>query len=134
MNKKLHIRLMNRDELLASYNNNKWKLEAKGCLAFLRAVDQLRKVPDFSQYSLPEEKDHVSLMIKEFLLRLRGEWELPYKEEELCHCRQIATEFVDQAIVAGNHDLQSIGKQCQAGITCGSCKPDIEDLLKYRLS
>ena len=40
---------------------------------------------DPAKWTLPEGNSHHELMIREFVLRLRGEWDYPYKDEEICH-------------------------------------------------
>lgn len=77
--------------------------------------------------------DHVSILIRELILRARGSFDLPYKDVELCHCRAVPTEVVDRAIISGCHSVQSVARTTSAGTSCGTCKPDTESLIVYRL-
>lgn len=131
----IRIALENRDEILFDLQEDgSYTLQAKGCWDLLTRVQKIRDYKNIDQIPLPLENDHVSMILREVILRAQNKWESPYPDEELCHCRFVATKKVEQAILAGAHDLASIGRACSAGITCGSCKPDIEALLKSRLS
>jgi bacterioferritin-associated ferredoxin len=47
----------------------------------------------------------------------------------VCHCRALTDREIGEAIAAGARDLDEIGRQCGAGITCGGCCPLLEELL-----
>jgi bacterioferritin-associated ferredoxin len=89
---------------------------------------------DFSKLPLPEGSHHSAMLVREVLLRLRGEWEFPYKEEELCHCRNVATSKVDAAIMAGTFNVSEIGEKTMAGTACGTCRPVTQMIIDYRLN
>lgn len=76
---------------------------------------------------------HSQMLLRELILKLKSQWNPPYKEEELCHCRQISTQKVDQSILRGCHSVSQISEKTSAGTSCGTCRPDIEKLLNYRL-
>ncbi len=120
--------------------------KASGCAEFLAAFDEFKT----QIFKLPREKrtlagseefdalvsggvDHVSILIREFVLKARGGFTLPYLEAELCHCRAVPTEVVDRAIIGGCHSVQSVAQVTSAGTSCGTCKPDTENLIAYRL-
>jgi NAD(P)H-nitrite reductase large subunit len=131
----IRISLENRDEIqFEIQENGTYTLQVKGCWDLLQQAKTLRAHKTIEEIPVPTGNDHVSMMLREALLRAKNKWALPYQDEELCHCRFVPTKKVEQAIVAGAHDLASVGRACSAGITCGSCKPDIEALLEYRLS
>lgn len=121
-------------------------VNASGCSAFLSAIEEFRS----KLMALPEAKrvlrgssdfdllvpggiDHVSVLIREIILRARENFELPYKDAELCHCRAVPTDVVDRAIISGCHTIQSVARMTSAGTSCGTCKPDTESLIAYRL-
>ena len=119
---------------------------ASGCSAFLQALDAfkegilrlsvekrlLRGSTDFDLL-IPSGVDHVSILIREFVLRARDGFSLPYRDQELCHCRAVPTDVVDRAIIGGCHSVQSVARMTSAGTSCGTCKPDTESLIAYRL-
>lgn len=77
---------------------------------------------------------HVAILMRELILKARGEWNFPYKDEELCHCRAVATAIVDQAVTTGGcRTVSEVSRETSAGTSCGTCRPDIESILSYRL-
>lgn len=120
--------------------------KASGCLAFLSVLEdfktkvlalpsaqrRLKGSAEFDQL-VPQGADHVSILIRELVLKARDEFVLPYRDEELCHCRAVRTDVVDRAIVGGCHSVQSVARMTSAGTSCGTCKPDTESLIAYRL-
>ncbi len=111
------------------------QLIAKGSLQFLEEASAFRAqltgaLPDVD---LPEGKTTGQLLLKEALLRLRDQWQPPYTEEELCHCRAILTKKVDQAILIGAHDPETVSDRTSASTACGTCRPDVEAMIQYRL-
>jgi bacterioferritin-associated ferredoxin len=126
----LHFYLKLRgDEIMAS------NLRAVGCPALLSLVKALRTNlhGSLKNVALPEGNSHAVLLIREVLLKARGEWKLPYEDVELCHCRAVPTVKVDGAIVTGAHTVLQVSARTSAGTSCGTCKPDIESLIHYRL-
>ncbi len=77
--------------------------------------------------------DHVSILLRELVLKVQNQFQLPYQEQELCHCRAISTEFVDRAVVGGCHTTVAVARSTSAGTSCGTCKTDTEKLIQYRL-
>jgi len=108
-------------------------VSGKGCYSFLEKLSELRSHigQDLKTLALPNGSDHISLIIKEALLKARQEWAPPYQEEELCHCRKVNTEAVMAAIKAGYHHVEEIADQTQAGTSCGNCRVDSEALIHY---
>ena len=74
----------------------------------------------------------LTLILSEMILKLRGEWNFPYADEELCHCRSIATQTVDQAIIAGAHSPEVVTRQTSASTACGTCRPTVQKIIEYR--
>jgi bacterioferritin-associated ferredoxin len=110
-------------------------LTGVGCRHFLNSLAELRaQLRGFLRsVPLPSGDDHVALLLKEVLLKARGEWAPPFTEDEICHCREVSTEKVSAAIVGGCHTASDVGRITSAGTSCGSCRPDIENLIAYRL-
>ncbi len=110
------------------------KLRALGCPEVLSLCSEWRgKLKgDAKSWPLPQGTSHSEILLREAILKARGEWELPYKDSELCHCRVIATQKVDAAIVTGAHTVNEVSRRTSAGTSCGTCQPDIKKLIAYR--
>jgi bacterioferritin-associated ferredoxin len=89
---------------------------------------------DFSKLPLPEGDHHSAMLVREVILKVRNEWAFPYKEDELCHCRNVATKIVDACIMAGTFNVSEIGEKTMAGTACGTCRPVSQMLIDYRLN
>jgi bacterioferritin-associated ferredoxin len=107
-----------------------------GCYEMMEMMQKMRRHfgLDVNQWPLPEAHDHGSLLLKEVILKLRGQWNYPYEAAELCHCRSVATETVDQAIIAGAHTTEAISRQTSASTSCGTCRPDVQKIIDFRLT
>ncbi len=103
--------------------------------AFLRALCDLRArlTGSWREVPLPTGNHPGALLLRELLLKARGEWRFPYEDEELCHCRAVPTAVVDQAICRGAHTPQKVSSMTSASTACGTCRPDVEAIIKYRL-
>ena len=110
--------------------------EMSGCSGFERAartlVEQINR--DKNWPTAWVGADHAAILLRELVLRAEGRFQLPYREPELCHCRAVPTEVVDRAIVSGCHSIESVARCTSAGTSCGTCKPDTEKLIAYRLN
>jgi NAD(P)H-nitrite reductase large subunit len=84
--------------------------------------------------ALPEGQTGPELMLKELILKARGEWTFPYEDPELCHCRAIPTAIVDQAIISGAHQPEIVSRWTSASTSCGTCRRDVISILNYRLN
>ncbi len=111
------------------------KVSLMGCSEFMDMMQKMRKHfgADIRQWPIPDAQDHSSLLLKEMILKLRGEWVFPYQEDELCHCRSIPTHVVDQAIIAGAHSPEVVTRQTSASTACGTCRPNVQKMIDYRL-
>jgi bacterioferritin-associated ferredoxin len=86
-----------------------------------------------SDVQLPMGNSTPELMFRELILRARGEWSFPFCEAELCHCRAVPLKVVDAAILSGAHTTREVSRDTSASTACGTCRPDVEAILKYRL-
>lgn len=82
---------------------------------------------------IPSGTTGPELMLKELILKARGEWSYPYQDVELCHCRAVPTEVVDQAIMRGAHTPEIVSRWTSASTACGTCRKDVTAILNYRL-
>ncbi len=114
-------------------------ISAVGCLDFLKALAVLKQNTPGNLQGLMERLlnqthvEHVDILMRELVLKLKNEWVFPYAEAELCHCRAISTEKVDQAVVYGARTVMAVNRLTSAGTACGTCRPDIEKILSYRV-
>lgn len=111
------------------------EVHSTGCLAFLELSQEMKTklVGTISQLQPPQGKDHPALIWREMILKMKGEWVDPYKDDELCHCRKIPTLKVDRAIVYGAHTIEEVRQQTSANTGCGTCRPDVLSLIENRL-
>ncbi|MBX2986656.1 MAG: (2Fe-2S)-binding protein [Bdellovibrionaceae bacterium] len=127
--------LHGRDLLEATLENGTCRLRLIGCEALLQQVRALRERhgDDPQSWALPAGSGHTDMLIRELILKRRGEWDFPYKDAEICHCRLVATVIVDQAIVTGAHTPEVVSRWTSASTSCGTCRPDVEKIIAYRL-
>src|SRR5690349_12642395 len=81
----------------------------------------------------PSGNSGPELMLRELILKAKGEWKFPYQEAELCHCRAVPLEVVDQAIMHGAHTPEIVSRWTSASTACGTCRKDVTAILNYRL-
>ena len=136
----LSVSLPGRDELhldLTVLNGeiSNAKLTGRGCPEFLKLMQTWRPKLNgsLSAVEIPPGHSHSEILLREALLKAKGEWAFPYTDEELCHCRAIATSKVDAAIIGGCRSVRAIARETSAGTSCGSCRPDTEAIINYRL-
>lgn len=107
----------------------------RGCSAMMDLMQGMRK--NFgvnpAKWPIPEGHSHAEMLLRELVLKLRGEWFLAYKEDEVCHCRKVSTEIVDRAILAGAHTPQVVSRQTSASTACGTCRPNVQKMIDHRL-
>lgn len=112
------------------------KVSMVGCTEFMSLMHKMKHDfgNDLSKWPLPESNDHAAIMIREMVLKLRGEWKFPYEEDEVCHCRTVSTHVIDQAIIAGAHTPEVVTRQTSASTACGTCRPEVQKIINYRLN
>lgn len=115
---------------------NNVTMNCVGCLDFLEFSQDMKKQLQGSVKDLkpPQQNDHSSMIWREVILQIQEQWDLPVKQEELCHCRKVSTKRVDRSIVYGAHNMEEIRKRTSANTGCGTCKQDVEDLIHYRMA
>jgi NAD(P)H-nitrite reductase large subunit len=50
----------------------------------------------------------------------------------ICNCHQVSETALVEAIEAGADSVAALGQTTKAGTGCGSCKGELEELLKAR--
>ncbi len=56
------------------------------------------------------------------------------KADIICHCQEITYETILEAIHNGANTVEVIGDITEAGITCGSCIEELEEILEEELN
>lgn len=138
MEKEIHVELPGRDTLHArlTESGDILDLNIQGCPSFLSLIrGQISKFGK-NIYAWQESKSnsHEDLLLKEFLLKAKDQWSFPYTELELCHCRKVSTLVIDHAIVSGAHTPEAVSRLTSAATACGTCRPQIEKIIAFRLS
>ena len=112
------------------------KLKGIGCPQVLNLISDWRNRLKGPVAELPEPQgtDHASILLRELIQKLKGTWEFPYKEDELCHCRAIPCAVVDAAIVYGADTANKVAVKTSAGTGCGTCRRNTESIIKFRRS
>ncbi len=109
---------------------------AQGGTALLLASDNLAREisgQTFDKLSMPiKNKSTSELMLREVIEKITGQ-NVPYVDEEICHCRKINRTVIDKLIVLGAHTPEKIRSWSTAGSGCGTCRPDVEKLIKLRV-
>jgi len=134
------VSLQGRDEItlqldIVNGEIQRGHLSGRGCPEMLQLMQAWRPKLKGALESLeiPQGNTHSEILLREAILKARGEWKFPYAEEELCHCRAVATSKVDAAIIGGCRSVRAIARETSAGTSCGSCRPDTEAIINYRL-
>jgi bacterioferritin-associated ferredoxin len=132
--KAVTVSIDNQDSITAEFKDGCLHFSGEGCLELLEMCKALnaKKIVDAVTLDLPKGSGHVAMLFRELIEKLKEVWNYPYSEAELCHCRAISTKVVDDAILNGLHKVEEIGRYCSAGVTCGNCRTDIENIIKYR--
>jgi bacterioferritin-associated ferredoxin len=108
----------------------------RGCHAMMDLMQGMRR--NFgvnpAKWPIPEGRSHSEMLLRELVLKLRGEWFLAYKESEVCHCRKVSAEAIDRAILSGAHTPQIVSRQTSASTACGTCRPDVQKMIDHRLN
>lgn len=118
-----------------SQTGNVTHVRVFGCRHLLRLVSELRKQHGErpQNWPLPEGIDHASLLVRKFILVLKDQWKLPVDGDEICHCRQISSVVVEEAIISGAHTPELVSRWTSASTACGTCRPVVGEVIQYLL-
>lgn len=133
--KESQVKLNGRDYLEIKIQNGRPHFSYIGCFEMHELLQNYRKKQgdNIYEWPVPEGLSHSELLLKELILKLKNQWAYPYTDDELCHCRIIKTEIVDQAILAGAHTPEAVSLWTSASTACGTCRPNVEKMISYRL-
>ncbi len=112
---------------------------AENRLFFSGSIQLKNKVTEFVSlfgpnpmlWQVKQAMDGYDVLLNEFILKCQNDYKIPYQHDELCHCRMVPTQKVVNTIKQGVFKTSDIGRITMAGTGCGSCKKDIDDLVKY---
>ena len=129
------VEMQGRDRIEVSGEGADRRVRFVGCAKLLHFLESQRDVhgKDPALWPLPEGREHHELLVKELILKLRGQWNHPYTDEEVCHCRTVSLQTVEEAILAGAHTPQAVSRWTSASTSCGTCRPDVERIIAFRL-
>lgn len=136
VNRKFSVGLEGRDRIEVNMEGQASKVSFRGCTELMGLMQSMRKNfgIDLSQWPVPNGPSHSEILLRELVLRLRGEWQYPYQEAEVCHCRNVTCHTIDQAIIAGAHSGEIVSRQTSASTACGTCRPEVQKMIDYRLN
>ncbi|MEY4616977.1 MAG: hypothetical protein RJB66_1937 [Pseudomonadota bacterium] len=80
--------------------------------------------------SLEERRSH--LLAAEIIARAKTQWAIPYAGEMVCNCRQVTSEKIDNAVVAGAMNVAEVSLWTNACTSCTSCRGKIEEIIRNR--
>lgn len=105
-----------------------------GRLELLEAAQALKSklVGQVSQLAVPQGHSPAALILKQLVLQMKGLWPTEL-DPELCHCRKVPRENVARAIILGAHTVEKVRQRSSANTSCGTCLPDVEDILDLYL-
>lgn len=134
MNLPIVAEILGRDRLEVT-NLNPFQMTVIGCEKLFEDLKILKTQhgADLSKWPLPQEKTHTHLLIKELILKLKGQWKHVYEHDEVCHCRNVSLESVEQALFLGAQTSEMISKWTMSSTACGTCRPDVEKIIEFRL-
>lgn len=129
------INIPGRDFIQIEKRDDKTHVVFRACHEFTALMNLFKKNfgVDISTWPIPKGNNHSEILIREMILKLQGKWDYPYKDEELCHCRHVSTQTIDEAILNGAHSSELVSLWTGSSTACGTCKPDVEKIINYRI-
>ncbi|MFP5519000.1 MAG: (2Fe-2S)-binding protein [Bdellovibrionia bacterium] len=105
-----------------------------GCHNLTETMFEMRQKHgnNITAWPVPTANDHVSMLIKELILKLQNRWQYPFEGDEVCHCRSVSTATIDKAILLGAHTPEEVSQATNASTSCGTCRSDVEKIINYR--
>jgi assimilatory nitrate reductase catalytic subunit len=76
-------------------------------------------------FEAPELTDEM----RKWLLFGRAPGAAPDNGPIVCACAGVGARAIERAIGAGARDVEAIGQATRAGVTCGSCRPELQRML-----
>jgi NAD(P)H-nitrite reductase large subunit len=134
------VELKSRDRIeLHIESDGTEKIQAIACSSCLKLIkENLTTGKKVQDWFLPVGNAHSDILIRELILKAKGQWSFPILTEdlstyELCHCRAVSAGRIDQAVIAGAHSMEQIRLATSATTGCGTCWSEVEKIIQYRL-
>lgn len=107
------------------------EVTCSGSYALIEKVNQYRSEfgTDPTLWPIKAVNDSSDILINEIILKSTNQYAISYSQDELCHCRSVATETVIQTIKQDCHTVKEISRATKAGTGCGTCVPQLRILL-----
>lgn len=104
------------------------------CAGSYQIVERLKSYKnefgnDPAKWPIKPVQDNYDILINEFILKCRNQYQISYAHEEMCHCRTVPTETVIQSIKQNCRTVKEISRNTKAGTGCGTCVPNLKILL-----
>ena len=136
---KIEVSISFRDKWIWEKNSqtHRQTLFVQGCKPCLELISRMKNQFGLvvESWPVPERpQSHSEVLLKELILKASGQWKPPFEAEEICHCRAIPRDKVIEAIKAGAHSTDLVSRWTSASTACGTCRPDVENLIKYLVS
>lgn len=129
------VELPGRDWIEVSGPPEGRKVRFVGCSKLIQLMGQTRSEHgnDPACWPVPVGRGHHELLLKELILKMQGRWQHPFPHEEVCHCRRVSLSRVEEAIFNGAHSPEMVSRWTSASTSCGTCRPDVAQILAFRL-
>ena len=128
-------------ELDIEYEGNKiinLKISGLGSLQFLRFVNSLRSLSGIKISELEVPQGYLAqpdqLLFRQAVLELKKLWNPPYLQKQICHCRSVSTQVVENSILVGANTTNQVSRMTSASTACGTCMPDVQAMINYILA
>lgn len=111
------------------------KVHFKGCTELMELMKSMRTEhgDDIRQWPMAAGVSHAEILLRELQLKLSGQWNFPFNAVNVCNCRHVPTAVVDQAVISGAHTTAVVSRQTAASTNCGTCRPDVQKIIDFRL-
>jgi bacterioferritin-associated ferredoxin len=120
------------------YDNDKIKsikISALGSLQFLRYINGFRSLNEINVSKLEVPKGYLDspdlLLFRQAVLELKKIWNPPYTQQQICHCRSVSTQQVENSILVGANTTSKVSRMTSASTACGTCMPDVQAMIHY---
>lgn len=133
MENKWSVIIPGRDEIHLKQVGDQYLLSVLGCPELLDYAKEFLEAngQDPHKWSVPQGLSHAPSMFRELVLKFFGQFELPFAEAELCHCRVVQTQKVWSVLQSGPQTQERVSRLTMAGTGCGSCQRDTAKLIAY---
>lgn len=112
--------------------------QSRGAYWFLvkvkKYLSKIQKGTRLEELPLPAGNDAFGLLMREAILKTKGQWNNSAENEIICTCFKVSSRTIDNAILAGAHTLRSISEATSAGHKCTKCHGPVLEILNRRLT